>query len=140
MDFYEFRERRGENADAETEKLASLVIGAAIEVHKELGAGHPEKIYQEALCHELDLRQIAYRRQVEVNIQYKGKQVGKIWIDLLVGDRLIVELKSIERFADVHVSQCNGYLAATKLRLALLINFNVAVLKQGLKRVVCDKN
>jgi len=137
MDFYEFRERRGEMADEESERLASLVIGAAIEVHKELGPGHPEKVYEEALCHEFELRAIPYRRQVEVKIQYKD--VGKSWIDLLIGERLIVELKTVERFADVHVSQCTGYLAATKLRLALPINFNVALLKQGIKRVVCDR-
>jgi GxxExxY protein len=139
MDFYEWRERRGESADEESEKLANLVIGAAIEVHKELGPGHPENVYEEALCHELDLRQIPYLRQVPVTIWYKGKEVGKNWIDLLVADRLIVELKSIERFSDVHVGQCNAYLAATKQRLALLINFNVALLKHGIKRVVCDR-
>jgi GxxExxY protein len=139
MDFFEFRERRGESADAESERLAPLVIGAAIEVHKELGAGHCEKIYEEALCHELEIRQIPFQRQVPITIHYKDKEVGKSWIDLIVGGCLIVELKSIERFAELHVSQCNAYLAATKLRLALLINFNVPVLKQGLKRVVFDR-
>jgi GxxExxY protein len=139
MDFYEWRERRGESADEESERLATLVTGAAIEVHKELGPGHPETVYEEARCHELDLRQIPYLRQVPVTIRYKGKDVGKNWIDLRVGDRLIVELKSIEHFSDVHIAQCNAYLAATRQRLALLINFKVALLKRGIKRVVCDR-
>ena len=138
MDFFEWRERRGESADEESERLATLVIGAAIEVHRELGPGHPEKVYEEALCHELDLRQIPYERQVPVTIHYKGKEVGQSWLDLLVAKRLIVELKCIDHFSEVQIAQCDAYLAATNLRLALLINFKVTMLKHGLKRVVRD--
>jgi GxxExxY protein len=138
MVFFDWREQRGERADAESEKLASLVIGAAIEVHKELGPGHPENLYEEALCYELELRRIPFRRQVPVTIYYKGREVGKSWLDLVVGKRLIVELKAVEKLADVHIGQCNAYLAAMKLQLALLMNFNVELLKPGLKRVVRD--
>lgn len=138
MNFYEWREQRGENADPETEHLGSLFLNAAFEVHTALGPGHPEKVYEEALCHELDLRGIAYQRQCPIKVFYKGKEVGEGWVDLLVGGRLIVELKSVESLSEVHVAQVISYLVATGLRLGLLINFNVAHLKQGIKRVVRD--
>jgi GxxExxY protein len=107
-------------------------------VHTALGPGHPEKVYEEALCHELTLRQIPFTRQARVFLRYKGKEVGESCVHILVGDRVVLELKSIERFTDVHVSQALAYLAALKLRLALLINFNVAHLKQGIKRAIRD--
>lgn len=138
MDFYEWRERRGESADPETERYTSLLLDAAFDVHNELGAGHAEKTYEEALCHELTLRKIPFVRQAPVPVHYKGKCVGESWIDILVGGCLIVELKSVERFTDVHRSQCIAYPAASGSRLALLINFNVASLKQGIKRIVRD--
>lgn len=138
MDFIEWRERRGETVDAEAERLATLVIGATIEVHKALGPGHSERTYEEALCHELLLRDIPFQRQVRYVISYKDKSVGEGWLDLLVGERLIVELKSVEYLADIHREQTLAYLVAMKLRLALLINFNVPVLRQGIKRIVHD--
>jgi GxxExxY protein len=138
MDFYQWRERRGEAADAEAEHMASLVLNAAFEVHTVLGAGHAEKVYEEALCHELELRCIPFQRQAPISILYKGRIVGEGWIDLLVGGKLVVEIKSVDRFADVHQSQFLSYLSATDLRLGLLINFNVAHLKQGIKRIVRD--
>lgn len=83
--------------DAELDALARLVIGAAIEVHRQLGPGLLEAVYEEALCIEFDLRKIPFTGQPGVGITYKGRPVGKGKLDLLVGERLIVELKSVER-------------------------------------------
>ncbi|HVT87402.1 MAG TPA: GxxExxY protein [Tepidisphaeraceae bacterium] len=138
MDFYELQERRGEHADPEAERFASLILDAVFEVHNQLGPGHSERIYEESLCHELELRKIPYIRQAPVPVNYKGKNVGESFADLIVGGVVIVELKSVECLTDVHRCQVISYLAATGLRLGLLINFNVASLKQGIKRVVRD--
>jgi GxxExxY protein len=138
MDFVEWREQRGEKVDSEAERLATLVIGAGIEVHEQLGPGHSERVYEEALCHELTLRGIPFERQVRFKVLYKTKEVGEGWVDLLVGGRLVVELKSVEQLSNVHREQALAYLVAMNLRLALLMNFNVTYLKDGIKRVVRD--
>lgn len=122
--------------DPELEAMSHDVIGAAIEVHRELGAGYPEIMYEEALCHELTLRGMPHQRQAPFQVHYKGKRVGEGRIDVLVGGRLVVELKSVESIAPLFVAQALSYLKATKQRLALLINFNVVVLKGGIKRVI----
>src|SRR5262245_46516304 len=109
-----------------------------IEVHRHLGPGHPENVYVQALCHEFDLQGIAYQREVPVEVVYKGKQVGSSRIDLLVAKLLVLELKSIEQLTDVHIGQLLAYLCAAHLRLGLLANFNVDVMRNGIKRVVCD--
>src|SRR5207249_1060512 len=101
-------------------------------------AGHSEGVYREAMCHEFDLRGIKYEREVIVDVIYKGKVVGKGRIDLLVGGCVILELKAVERIVEVHHAQAISYLVAKGLRLALLINFNVVLLKNGVKRVVRD--
>ena len=113
-----------------------LVIGAAIEVHRPLGPGLMEEVYEEALCMEFDLRKIPFMRQERVGITYKGRAVGKGKLDLLLGGRLIVELKSVERLAPIHSAQIISYLRMTSRMLGLLINFNVPVLREGIKRVV----
>ena len=118
------------------DKLAYEVIGAAMEVHRKLGPGFLESVYEEALCVELRERRIVFQRQFEVAINYKGHAVGKSRLDLLIEQKLIVELKTIERFAPIHQAQAISYLKATGLELALLINFNVPMLKQGIKRVI----
>ena len=120
----------------ELDKLAREVIGAALEVHRTLGPGFLESVYEEALCIELDKRGIAFERQVEVSIKYKGHAVGKGRLDLLIENKLIVELKTVESFAPIHQAQVISYLKATGLSLGLLINFKVTLLKQGIKRVV----
>lgn len=122
--------------DAETERLAHEAIGAAIEVHRHLGPGVLESVYEEALCIELALREIPFKRQHVVAVEYKGRQIGEGRLDLLVGDRLIVELKAIDNLAPIHTAQALSYLKATGHKLCLLINFNVAVLKHGIKRVI----
>ena len=138
MDFVEWRERRGETADEESEKLATLVIGAFIEVHKELGAGHAESTYERAICYELELRGIPFQCQAPMEVTHKGQVVGTGKIDILVGGKLILELKSVDQLNDVHRGQVVSYLTAKGLRLGLLMNFNVAVAKNGVKRVVRD--
>lgn len=107
------------------------IIGAAIEVHRNLGPGFPESIYEEALCMEMRLRNIPFKRQVDAQVRYKGSVVGSGRIDVLVDDSVIVELKAVEALASVHVAQVLSYLRATGYRLGLLFNFNVRILKDG---------
>ena len=123
----------------ELDALAYKVIGAAMEVHRKLGPGFLENVYEEALCVELTERGIAFEQQVEISIDYKGHAVGKARLDLLIEKELIVELKTIDRFAPIHKAQAISYLRATGLDLVLLINFNVPVLKEGLKRVILSE-
>lgn len=122
--------------DGELDRLAHQVIGAAIEVHRQLGPGLLEGVYEKALCIEFELRGIAFRTQSRVGITYKGRPVGKGKLDLIVGDRLIVELKAVEKLAPIHLAQTISYLKMTNRALGLLINFNVPVLKEGIRRVV----
>jgi GxxExxY protein len=122
--------------DEKTDESAHAVIGAAIEVHRQLGPGFLESIYEEALCVELADREIPFERQKEISVPYKGRSIGRQRIDLLVGESLIVELKTVETLADIHKAQVISYLKATGLSLGLLINFNVSVLKNGIQRVV----
>jgi GxxExxY protein len=124
-----------EEIDRELDKLAHAVIGAAIAVHRALGPGFLEGMYEEALCIELDARSIPYARQVSVVAMYRGKPIGTGKLDLLVGDRLILELKAVDALAAVHEAQALAYLRMTGKRLALLINFNVPVLKEGIRRI-----
>ena len=118
------------------DELARAVIGAAIEVHRQLGPGFWESVYEEALCVELEDRQIPFERQKEISVLYRDRHIGVQRIDLLVGQSLIVELKAVEAVADIQVARVISYLKATRLSLGLLINFNVPVLKQGIRRIV----
>ncbi len=120
----------------EVDKLAYAVIGAAIEVHRVLGAGFLESVYQEALCLELQLQRIPFIPQASVAVNYKGASVGEGKLDFLVGNSLIVELKAVENLAPIHSAQVLSYLKMTGHQLGLLINFNVPILKQGIKRIV----
>jgi GxxExxY protein len=126
--------------DKKVDELARAVIGAAIEVHRQLGPGFLESVYEEALCVELATGEIAFERQKEISVIYKGLQIGRQRIDLLVGQALIVELKTVEELAEIHKTQMISYLKATNLLLGLLINFNVPVLKNGIQRVVYTNN
>ncbi|HVY04977.1 MAG TPA: GxxExxY protein [Burkholderiales bacterium] len=117
--------------------LSHEVIGAAIEVHKELGPGLLEFLYEEALAIELKSRGLAVTRQAEVEVIYKGQRLeGSLRLDILVNDMLIVEVKSIEHVLPVHEAQLLSYLRLSDKKLGLLINFNSAVLRQSIKRVV----
>src|SRR5918911_3091150 len=118
------------------DELAHAVIGAAIEVHRLLGPGFLESVYEDALCAELALRSIPFTRQQMIAVSYKGHVVGESRLDVLIGGRLVVELKAVEALTPIHSAQVISYLKMTGHRLGLLINFNVSVLKDGIKRVV----
>lgn len=122
--------------DARTDALATSVIGAAIEVHRTLGPGYLEHVYQEAMCVELELRGLPFERQSKIAVRYKGRPIGESRLDLLVAGHLIVELEAVTSIAPIHRAQVLSYLKATDRSLALLINFNVPVLRDGLHRVV----
>jgi GxxExxY protein len=136
MDVFDFHARNESRLEPELEDLAFAVIGAAIEVHRELGPGLSELHYRKALSHELSLRNIPHACEVPIAITYKGVDIGEGRLDIVVADRLILELKAVERLTEVHRSQAITYLCVTKNKLALLINFNVAILKDGIKRVI----
>ena len=117
--------------------MTSLIIGAAIEVHRHLGPGLLESAYEECLCYELSQAGLSFRRQLEVPVQYKGLKLNcDFRLDLLVEDSIIVEIKTVDQIAPIHSAQLLTYLKATNKSLGLLINFNVPVLKQGIKRLV----
>lgn len=119
------------------EELTGKVRGAAIEVHRELGPGLLESVYEECLCHELNIRAIPYQRQLELPITYKGRQLASDYrIDLLVDEKVILELKCVEALLPIHDAQLMTYLKMTGCRVGLLMNFNVTVLKDGMKRLV----
>lgn len=119
----------------ENDILTQKIIGAAIEVHRTLGPGLLESIYEEALCHEFDLRGTAYRRQVEIDVIYKDKVIKGQRIDILVEDEVIVEVKSLSKLPDVSTAQTLSYLNATNLKRALIINFGARILREGIKRI-----
>jgi len=119
------------------ETLTQEILGAAIEVHRVLGAGLLESAYEHALCHELHLRNITFQRQVDLRVKYKGVVLESTFrMDLLVGDRVIVELKSVEETLPVHASQLLTYLRLSGYGVGLLINFNVPILRNGIIRRV----
>jgi GxxExxY protein len=126
--------------DAETPRedvLTEQIIGSAIAVHKELGPGLLELAYEQCLCHELSLRGIAFRRQVDLPVTYKGVKLDCGYkMDVVVEDSVVVELKTVEKLLPVHGAQLLTYLKLYRRPVGLLINFNVPVLKDGLKRIV----
>ena len=110
-------------------ELSYAVVGAAQEVHRLLGPGFLEAIYEEALAHEFTLRSIAHERQKPLTVNYKGLLLGEYRADLVVEEKIIIELKAISTLTPAHESQALHYLAATGLRLALLLNFGRASLQ-----------
>ncbi|MFT5423311.1 MAG: GxxExxY protein [Phycisphaerales bacterium] len=125
---------RNQSTPEELNALSESVIGVAIEVHRELGPGLAEKVYEEAMCHELQLRSLKYDRQVPLNVRYKGVSVGDHRLDLVVEGSLVVELKAAERVADIHLVQLVSYLRAGKYPLGLLMNFGRTLMKDGIFR------
>ena len=117
------------------ESLVEQVIGAAIEVHRHFGAGFQELTYQRALAVELNLRGLPFEQEVPVQLRYKQEVVGEGRIDLLIGHRLVVELKACEGKPERFRRQVVSYLKAMDLPLGLVINFNCELLKDGLARV-----
>ena len=117
--------------------LSHEVLGAAIEVHRVIGPGLLESIYEVALCKELWLRGLAVERQIKVPVKYKGQSLNcHVKLDLLVERSIIVEVKTVERVMPIHRAQLLTYLRLQNLWLGLLINFNVEVLRDGVRRVL----
>lgn len=139
MSFDDFRAKDTRKLCDRLEAIAHVVNGAAIEVHRILGPGLPELVYRNALSRELTLRGVAHVTECPAPVEYKGAAVGKGRVDLLVEDVLVVELKVAEQLAPIHRDQVIAYLTAMRLELGLLINFNVSILADGVKRVVRTK-
>jgi GxxExxY protein len=116
--------------------VTDQIIGCAIEVHRTLGPGLLESVYEKALCFELQHRGINFDSQLTVPIVYKGQSLGEHRLDLLVENQIVVELKAVDRFDPVFQAQVLSYLKLTGKRLGLLINFNVPALRDGIKRVM----
>ena len=110
------------------------MIGAAIEVHRHLGPGFLETVYEQAMMVELAIRGLTVRRQVPIVLAYNALPSAQL--DLLVEDELVVELKAVERLSPIHTAQILSYLKAGAFQLGLLINFNVPTLRQGIRRVI----
>jgi GxxExxY protein len=120
-----------------TNALSERVIGAAIEVHRQLGPGLLESSYHTCLCRELELRGVPYRSEACLPLEYKGVRISKGYvIDLLIDDALIVEIKSVDKLLPIHGSQLMTYLQLRRISAGLLINFNVQTVHHGLKRIL----
>lgn len=117
-------------------ELTEAIIAAAIEVHKNLGPGYLEKIYENALVIELEHRGHRVDRQQIIDVYYRDVPVGRHVLDLLVDQQVVIELKSVESLTSVHIAQVRSTLKAAQKRVGLLINFNQATLTSGLKRVI----
>jgi GxxExxY protein len=124
--------------EEERDPLTHLVIGAAMEVHREMGPGLLESVYQKCMERELTLRGVEFRPQARVPLMYKGETLAdeELKMDLYFPDKLVVELKAVERTLPIHEAQLLTYLRLTKTHVGLLINFTVPLLKQGVKRLV----
>jgi len=118
-------------------ELTEQIIGSTIEVHKHWGPGLYEEIYERSLYHELRLRNVQFESQVKLPLVYKGERVGDdLRLDLIVEGKVVVELKSVKALEPIHEAQLLTYMKLTGCKIGLLINFNVPVLKQGIKRMV----
>jgi len=121
----------------ERDPLTKIVIGSAIEVHRHLGPGLLESVYEECLCRELTLRGIEFNRQVQLPLEYKGVSLEcGFRLDILIPEKLIIELKTVEKIMPIHEAQLLTYLKLTSIPTGLLINFNVPVLRHGIRRMV----
>ena len=117
--------------------LTHAIIGAGIEVHRALGPGLLESTYEECLCRELSLRNIPFQRQYVLPVVYKGLELDCGYrLDLLVGNAVVVEIKAVESLLPIHEAQLMTYLRLGDWKVGLLMNFNVPVLKQGIRRRV----
>lgn len=117
--------------------ITDAIIGAAIEVHKELGPGLLESAYEQCLCHELYLRQLPFQCQLSMPVKYKGINLDCGYrLDVVVNDEVVVELKAVEQITDLHRAQILTYMRLSKKKVGLLINFNVPLLKDGIERFV----
>ena len=118
-------------------QLTNEIIGSAIEVHRNLGPGLLESTYEECMAYELQERELTIKRQIEIPVLYKGTQLEQNYrIDLLVNNQVIIELKSVNKLEPVHDAQLLTYLKLANKRYGLLLNFNVPVMKQGIRRLL----
>ena len=121
----------------EEDRLSKDIIGAAIEVHRHLGPGMLESAYEKCLCKELEIRNIEFEKQKPLAVVYKGITLDCGYkLDVVVEGKVILELKSVNKFESIHDAQLLTYLKIEDLKLGILINFNVPVLKDGIKRIV----
>ncbi len=121
----------------ELEALAEKVVDAAFHVHKKLGPGLLESVYETCLCYELSLRKIPYLQQVTLPIIYQNVKLETgLRLDILVDDKIILELKAVEKMNPLYEAQLLTYLKLSGLRLGFLINFNVPLIKDGIKRMI----
>jgi GxxExxY protein len=121
----------------EIERVVTKVMDAAFKIHRALGPGLLETVYEACMCHELSRMQVPFQRQLALPVVYEGLRLDAgLRMDLLVADCVIVELKAVEQWNALHEAQLLTYLKLTGKRLGLLINFNVPALKDGLKRIV----
>ncbi|MYD09429.1 MAG: GxxExxY protein [Chloroflexi bacterium] len=119
----------------EHDELTYAIIGAAIAVHSELGPGLLEHIYENAMSVEFAKRGIRFEKQKRMSVTYQGEIVGEFYADLVVENKVIVELKSVKDLADIHKAQLITYLKVAKIKTGLLINFNVLSIKKGINRI-----
>jgi GxxExxY protein len=124
-----------EEPDPALNRLTNLLIGACIEVHRHLGAGYLEAYYEEALAKEFELRGISVSRQHPFAVTYKGFAIGTGRLDFLVEGKVILDLKAVDQLSSVFTAQMISYLRAMNCRLGLIVNFNVKLLKDGIKRI-----
>jgi GxxExxY protein len=118
-------------------EISEKIIGAALEVHKTLGPGLLESVYEEALCHELNLANLKFQRQITIPISYKNVKLSStLRLDLLVEEKVIIEIKAKEELSEIDKPQLLTYLKLTGLKLGLLINFHEVLLKNGIYRIV----
>jgi GxxExxY protein len=128
-----------DSAKSRANELSRIIIGAAIDVHRELGPGLLESTYEACLRYELEQSGLRVVQQLALPVVYKGIEIDCGYrIDLLVEDNVLIELKAVEKLDKIHEAQILTYLKLSKRWLGLLINFNVALLKNGIKRMVCD--
>ncbi len=120
----------------EDERIGREVIGAAIEVHRLLGPGFLEKIYERAMVYELGLRGLTVQPQQEILVPYKDILIPGQQLDLLVGGRVVLELKAVDEIMPIHEAQLLSYLKATGLRLGFILNFKTRWMKDGIQRMV----
>ena len=120
----------------ELNKITEKIIGCAIEVHRNLGPGLLESVYEKALAIELNSSGLKYVRQKKMPIKYKNKSIGEFKIDILVENKIVLELKSVERHDPVFEAQLLSYMKLGNYKLGLLINFNKKLLKEGIKRII----
>ena len=126
-----------DSLDPRIEAIGREIIDSAIQVHKALGPGLLESVYQSCMCHEFSLRKISFQKEAAVPVIYKNLRLESgLRLDLLVEDCIILELKSVEKIIPIHESQLLTYLKITNHRLGFLLNFNVPLMKEGIKRII----